>query len=924
MKKKIRIILSIVIIIIIFNFIIPNCSYAFDGGKILSPVMDLLTAVSDSVIDILQKVLLGIKDDAFVNIDRTESFLSKFLGAIAALAVAAICIGLAVFFSFATGGTGLALIAVGVKAAILSVGKIVITYCVVSLISSQMLPNTFYLPFISISPENILQNKISLFDVNFFEEVDTSKYEIEAGSIANDLHNTISKWYYTLRTIVMIGFMLVLLYLGIRILITGIASEKAKYKNMLSDWLVSFCLLFVIHYIMIFSMQVVNTFTDIISSLVEKKGVEYFDIQDDKVYDYVEEKLNNMGPIESPTSDTATPIEGGEEYSTLYIKDGKKTVRFPVDNFMTQARIKMQLVDEKGGDTYETISWSIIYIMLTIYTVKFVFVYLKRLVYIAFLILVSPLVVLTYSIDKLHDGQAQGFNTWLKEYLFNLSIQPFHLLLYIIFVSSAMELSSNNPIYVLVVMGFITQAEKILRKMFGFEKATTPGVLSGALGTGLAMSTMQKLFGRKPPHISESSKGSNSDSSEGGNNSRIREQNIDNAVGDGTGEQRDTNDNADIDIPEENDDGPDLLLDAGNEEDNGTDNTEDSENIDLKDVEGQDSEDKNSKDLENTENTESSTTEKNSSEERAQVVRELAQSRNNNRQKAKFKLGRAMKGAARHYVQTKGKRFADRVNNTSLLRSAAKAAAGGAAALTAGTAGVLLGAADGSPEKALRNAGAVGAVAYKGVSDRIEAGKVKGMQESFIKAGYGSDYKQYKQEVLAKELKHNLENRTVLEDELGWDKDEINKFFEETMDEYIKEGVKTLDDMIIGEKLKLDKVASTTKQAISVMYLGQQIGTDTRSLTKKKKEEWAETIISKSPSMSKVQSKMKDIQRSYDSQIKKIQDMNLEKAEEQSRIAKVQAKRDADKELTELTKQVKLVQTETFKKLDKYSKYKYK
>lgn len=958
MKKKINVILAIVVIFIILSCIFPNHSYGFDGGKLLEPVFDLLVAICDAIVDLLQKVLLGIEDDAFVNIDRSVSFWSKFFGVVAAIAVAALSIGLAVFFSFATGGAGLVLIAVGAKAAIMSIGSVVVTYFAVSLITSQMLPSTFYLPFISISPENILQNKISLFDVNFFEEVDTSQYEIEAGSIANDLHNMISSWYYTLRTVAMIGFMLILIYLGIRMLISSISSEKAKYKSMFADWLVSLCLLFVIHYIMIFSMQVVNAFTQIISTLVERQGVEYYDIQDDKVYDFVEENLSEMGQIESPTNETATPIEGGEEYSTLYMKDGKKTVRFPVDNFMAQARLNMQIVDEKENATYETISWSIVYIMLTIFTVKFVFVYLKRLVYIAFLILVSPMVVLTYSLDKVRDGQAQGFNMWLKEYLYNLAIQPFHLLLYIVFVGSAMSLASNNPIYVLVVMGFMTQAEKILRRMFNFEKASTPGVLSGALGTGLAMTAIQKMFGRRT-HNNESYSVSNKSTSESSTNSRIREQNVDNTLNDGAEKQKDLENDNQVDSEpvskrmlgendkeigtDENDpskrdemareaevENPESIYDGMSDEEKikylaETTGYTEEEVAEMLGIDLGTSEEKEDlqQDADSIESEEEIVTSRNS-RNRAEIAKTMYSTGKNNKQKAKFKLGRAMKGAARHYVQTKGKKWADKVNNTSILKSGAKLALGGAAALTAGTAGVLLGAANGSTDEAIRNAGTAGAVAYKGVSGRIKTNKNKEMQDNFIKAGYGDDYKKYKQEVLAREMKYNLENRTVLENELKWDKKEINEFFDKTMDQYIEEGVKTLDDMIIGEKLKMDGIASTTKQAIGVMYIGQQIGTDTRSLTKKKREEWAETIINQSPTMSKIQTKMKDIQQYYDNQIKKIKEMNLNELEEQKRIAKVQAKRDADKELTELTRQIRTVQTETFNKLDKYSKYKYK
>ena len=37
-------------------------------------------------------------------------------------------------------------------------------------------------------------------------------------------------------------------------------------------------------------------------------------------------------------------------------------------------------------------------------------------------------------IDKLNDGQAQAFNMWLKEFIFNILIQPFHLLIYMVFI----------------------------------------------------------------------------------------------------------------------------------------------------------------------------------------------------------------------------------------------------------------------------------------------------------------------------------------------------------------------------------------------------------------------------------------------------------------------------------------------------------
>ena len=117
----------------------------------------------------------------------------------------------------------------------------------------------------------------------------------------------------------------------------------------------------------------------------------------------------------------------------------------------------------------------------------------------AFLTMIAPLVAMTYPIDKITDGKAQAFDAWLKEYIFNLLIQPMHLLLYTVLVSSAHELATQNLIYSIVAVGFMIPAEKLVRKFFGFEKAQTPGLLAGAGGAALAMTGLQSAirFGSK-------------------------------------------------------------------------------------------------------------------------------------------------------------------------------------------------------------------------------------------------------------------------------------------------------------------------------------------------------------------------------------------------------------------------------------------
>ena len=116
----------------------------------------------------------------------------------------------------------------------------------------------------------------------------------------------------------------------------------------------------------------------------------------------------------------------------------------------------------------------------------------------AFLTIISPLVALTYPIDKANDGSAQGFNYWFKEYIFNLLLQPLHLLIYTILVSTAIKFASENIIYSLVALGFIASAEKIVRQMFNFSKASTPGIFAGPAGAAMAMAGMRWLMGHGP------------------------------------------------------------------------------------------------------------------------------------------------------------------------------------------------------------------------------------------------------------------------------------------------------------------------------------------------------------------------------------------------------------------------------------------
>lgn len=577
------------------------------AGILMRPILSLLVTLGDGVINLLHSVIMD-QDTSLITVEAGEWWEKAgaiILGALGAIAVAAVIlfIGFEIIIPTIAAfseGAGIALGALETGVGFATIAKAGQGALIVgTIIASNFMPETFRLPVYSYSPEEIFKGNILLFDVDFFNTIsdndimvnysiyndsnhavdengkaysadnpdpnigksEEDKWETQSEDIskkeydsrvkegnevykvnyyyyldkngkqiktsssypARDLHNAIATWYVTIRNICIVIMLSVLVYIGIRMLLTSVASDKAKYKEMIKDWLVGLCLLFLMHYIMAFSVTMVEKLTDIVKTNINKNCI---------VVRLPEEYDGNL--VEA--------VERLGINSEFYNED---VINYPT-NLMGKVRILLQMNDNAETGTY--IGYVICFIMLVTFTVMFTFTYLKRLLYMAFLTLMAPLVALTYCIDKINDGQAQGFNTWLKEYIFNLLIQPMHLLLYFILITSAFELANTNIIYSIVVLGFMIPAERLLRGMFGFEKAKTPpSLLGAATGASLFMNALRGL-GNKGPHGGSSSKkirtdnrelgeGANVDGSEDGIDALVRSANISDAVATPTEEE---------------------------------------------------------------------------------------------------------------------------------------------------------------------------------------------------------------------------------------------------------------------------------------------------------------------------------------------------------------------------------------------------
>lgn len=159
----------------------------------------------------------------------------------------------------------------------------------------------------------------------------------------------------------------------------------------------------------------------------------------------------------------------------------------------------------------------IVYGALVVANLAMVLTYVKRTIVLGFLIIIAPLITITYSIDKMGDGKSQALNTWMREFIFTVIIQPFHCIIYLVFYSSMINTLDVNSVgdafgandlgklvFAAASAFFMLKAEGIVKKIFGIQ----PSGIGDAIGTGaMALSMGTSLFKGKGGKKIDESKG---------------------------------------------------------------------------------------------------------------------------------------------------------------------------------------------------------------------------------------------------------------------------------------------------------------------------------------------------------------------------------------------------------------------------------
>lgn len=499
------------------------------------------------------------------------------------------------------------------------------------------------------------------------------------------------------------------------------------------------------------------------------------------------------------------------------LEDEDKVVGFmwPVNNELSMVRMELQFL-KSNSQTYISIGYKLIYVVLVVFTYIFMFTYIKRVVYMVFLTMIAPLVAMTYPIDKIHDGKAQAFNMWLKEYIFNLLIQPMHMVLYVMLIGSAIELATVNILYTAVALGFMIPAEKLLRKFFGFEKAQTPGMLAGAAGAALGVTALNKLFNKGGSKGGQSSGSNNNKSNAEEDNPKINmkdDLDKDKYLADGNGSidfNQGTNPLGDSNVNNSN---VALTPASADSDANGVNS--------------------------------SSTKTLGENGTRISGVNNQLTARNK-KPKRTAKLSRSL-GAAKHYYS---KGMKDKRKNGKLGRNAIRMGTGLALGATTAAAGLALGIASGDPSKVLSYTAGAAAGGY-GLGSAIP-GKiadtvgVAGTVDTFKDEWHRGDEK-YKQKQIDKKIKEaqkDYQLRMFIEDKLK-DKDAAKEAMENVVPGCIRYGLTDYNEIAAIAQMKNDGIS--TEQAISAALYSRDYadGKNTNKLGSKADEELDKTLLNK-------------------------------------------------------------------------------
>ena len=318
-----------------------------------------------------------------------------------------------------------------------------------------------------VTVESFMFNKVPLTDANFFNFETAGGYELlEDGKPISWLYNIrgyMATVYVTLRTISIALMLFVLMYTAVRMGLSTIARRKAKMNKQLTAWFVGLCIIIFIHLFMYLVLMVNDKLVDLFM-----------------------------------TQNTAAASEIlGEETNSLTLYDAIRTKAY-------------------SWDIFDGTIGVIMYIIMVYLLIRYLFIYLKRMVSVYVLAIYGSVIGVKYAIEKSSGKRSSNsFGRWMKDFCFNVFLQSIHCLIYVTLMGVAVKAALWSPggiIVAILICQFILKADEIFMKIFdikgsllsdtnqapqirGLFNSALNALKTGAVAYGI-FQTGRKLLGR--------------------------------------------------------------------------------------------------------------------------------------------------------------------------------------------------------------------------------------------------------------------------------------------------------------------------------------------------------------------------------------------------------------------------------------------
>ena len=251
---------------------------------------------------------------------------------------------------------------------------------------------------------NLLANKYPLFDIDIFDSKESDGIYDDTLSLVRE---QIAVYYMTIRNLSIMILVVILMYIAIRMLIGSTsAQETAKLKDMFIGWVAAVFLIFVLQYLAIGLVALSNTATSIINTIA---------------------------------SSTLMDVE-------------KKIMQNVFGNYWLEGSIVKQVF-------YFLAMLSIVW-----YQLKFFLVYAKRAMQVYVLIIISPLICVSYPIDRISDDRGQALRQWVIDFSTAILMQPFQYMVYVLIFGSFDEIMLKVPLLTAIAFYLLGKSIKVAKK----------------------------------------------------------------------------------------------------------------------------------------------------------------------------------------------------------------------------------------------------------------------------------------------------------------------------------------------------------------------------------------------------------------------------------------------------------------------------